>query len=113
GFACNVEELVVSRARRAREAGCAGVISTGREAPLLRERVDGRLLVVTPGIRPVENRRADDQKRVVDVATAFRTGVDHIVVGRPIRNADDPRAAAESIQNTIAGVFGEAPSARA
>ncbi|MEL7448173.1 MAG: orotidine-5'-phosphate decarboxylase [Pseudomonadota bacterium] len=105
GFACDVEELVVSRARRALEAGCAGVISSGLEAPMLRDRVDGKLLVVTPGIRPVENRPADDQKRVVDVATAFRSGVDHIVVGRPIRNADDPKAAAESIQSTIAAVF--------
>jgi orotidine-5'-phosphate decarboxylase len=65
---------------------------------------------VTPGIRPVENRPEDDQKRTVDVAQAFANGADYIVVGRPIRDATDPRAAAESIQGTIAGVFGR-PSA--
>jgi hypothetical protein len=57
------------------------------------------------GIRPVENRPADDQKRTVDVAQAFNNGADYIVVGRPIRDAADPRAAAEAIQQTIAGVF--------
>jgi len=61
--------------------------------------------VITPGIRPVENRPADDQKRVVTVEEAFQKGADHIVVGRPIRNADDPHAAAEAIQKTIAGAI--------
>jgi orotidine-5'-phosphate decarboxylase len=105
GFACDVEKLVVSRARRALEAGCDGVVSSGLEAPMLREFLDHRLLVVTPGIRPVENRPVDDQKRTVDVAQAFNNGADYIVVGRPIRDAADPRAAAEAIQQTIAGVF--------
>jgi len=72
----------------------------------LREGVDDKLIVVTPGIRPVENRPSDDQKRVVNVEQAFANGADHIVVGRPIRDAADPRAAAEAIQATIAGVFG-------
>jgi len=75
---------------------------------MLRQHLDRRLLVVTPGIRPVENRPADDQKRTVDVAQAFANGADYIVVGRPIRDAADPRAAAEAIQDTIAGVFGRA-----
>lgn len=105
GFQCDVGELVLSRARRALAAGCAGVISSGLEAKELRAGADDRLIVVTPGIRPVENRPADDQKRVVDVAQAFRNGADHIVVGRPIREAADPRAAAEAIQATIAGIF--------
>jgi len=108
GFACDVEKLVLSRARRALEAGCDGVISSGLEAPLLRQYVDQRLLVVTPGIRPVENKPVDDQKRTVDVAQAFANGADYIVVGRPIRDAADPRAAAEAIQATIAGVFRQA-----
>jgi len=106
GFACDVEKLVLSRARRALEAGCDGVVSSGLEARLLREGVDDRLIVVTPGIRPVENRPADDQKRVVNVEEAFGNGADYIVVGRPIRDAADPRAAAEAIQATIAGIFG-------
>jgi orotidine-5'-phosphate decarboxylase len=105
GFACDVDRLVLSRARRALEAGCDGVISSGLEAPLLRRELGGRILVVTPGIRPVENRPADDQKRTVDVAQAFANGADYIVVGRPIRQAADPAAAAAAIQATIAGIF--------
>jgi orotidine-5'-phosphate decarboxylase len=105
GFACDVEQLVLSRARRAFEAGCDGVVASGLELPAIRKAVDRRLLVVTPGIRPVENRPADDQKRVVTVEQAFRDGADYIVVGRPIRDAADPRAAAEAIQKTIAGIF--------
>lgn len=105
GFECDVSELVLSRARRALEAGCDGVISSGLEAARLREAVDPRLLVVTPGIRPVDNRPEDDQKRVVTVQQAFRNGADYIVIGRPIRDAADPRAAALDVQRDIAGVF--------
>ncbi|HEX6549298.1 MAG TPA: orotidine-5'-phosphate decarboxylase, partial [Gammaproteobacteria bacterium] len=105
GFQCDVEELVLSRARRALEAGCDGVVSSGMEAARLREFIDHRLLVITPGIRPVENRPDDDQKRAVTVEQAFTNGADYIVVGRPIRKAADPRAAAEAIQNTIATLF--------
>jgi orotidine-5'-phosphate decarboxylase len=104
GFRCSIEDLVLSRARRALEAGCAGVVSSGLEAKLLRAGVDESLIVVTPGIRPVENRAEDDQKRVVGVAEAFGNGADYIVVGRPIRDAPDPRIAAEAIQATIAGL---------
>jgi orotidine-5'-phosphate decarboxylase len=105
GFQCDVEDLVLSRARRALEAGCDGVISSGLEAPRLREFIDEKLLVITPGIRPVDNKPTGDQKRVVSVEQAFRNGADHIVVGRPIRDAESPRAAAEAIQATIAGEF--------
>jgi orotidine-5'-phosphate decarboxylase len=105
GFGCDVEALVLSRARRALEAGCDGVVSSGLEAPALKRELGARLLVVTPGIRPVENRPVDDQKRTVDVAQAFRNGADYIVVGRPVRNAADPRAAALAIQATIAEIF--------
>jgi orotidine-5'-phosphate decarboxylase len=106
GFACDVEALVLSRARRALEIGCDGVISSGLEVPKLRDALGDRLVVVTPGIRPVENRPVDDQKRVVTPEDAFRGGADHIVVGRPIRDAENPAAAAESIQRQIAQVFG-------
>ena len=102
GFDCDVSDLVLSRARRALEAGCDGVISSGLEVPRLREFIDSKLLVVTPGIRPVDNKPVGDQKRVVTVDTAFSNGADYIVVGRPIRDADSPRAAAEAIQATIA-----------
>lgn len=105
GFRCDAEALVLSRARRALEAGCDGVISSGMEAPALKRELGDRLLVVTPGIRPIQNRPSDDQKRTVDVAQAFANGADYIVVGRPIRQAPDPRAAAQAIQGTIASVF--------
>ncbi len=105
GFQCDVEELVLSRARRALELGCDGVISSGVEAPKLRSELGERFLVVSPGIRPVENRLTDDQKRVVTVEEAFRNGADYIVVGRPVRNVSNPKEAAENIQNTIASVF--------
>jgi orotidine-5'-phosphate decarboxylase len=105
GFQCDIEKLVLSRARRALEAGCDGVISSGIEAPALKRELGDRLLVVTPGIRPVQNRESDDQKRTVDVAQAFANGADYIVVGRPIRQAPDPRAAAQAIQATLASVF--------
>jgi len=111
GFSCDVERLVLSRARRALEAGCDGVISSGLEAPRLKAQFKDKLLVVTPGIRPVDNRpetqeaQKQDQKRTVDVAQAFANGADYIVVGRPVRDAADPRAAAEAIQATIASIF--------
>lgn len=105
GFACDVEKLVLSRARRALETGVDGIVSSGLEAPMIRGELGQKLLVVTPGIRPVENKPVDDQKRTVDVAQAFRNGADYIVVGRPIRQASDPKAAAEAVQKTIAGVF--------
>jgi orotidine-5'-phosphate decarboxylase len=104
GFACDVERLVVSRARRALATGCAGVVSSGIEAEAIRAELGDKLLVVTPGIRPVENRPSDDQKRVLTVEGAFAAGADYIVVGRPIRDAQDPRAAAQAIQASIARV---------
>ncbi len=103
GFSCDVERLVLSRARRALQAGCDGVISSGLEAKRLKAQYQDKLLVVVPGIRPVENE--DDQKRTVDVAQAFANGADYIVVGRPIRSAADPRAAAQAIQRSIAAIF--------
>lgn len=105
GFDCDVEALVLSRARQALAAGCDGVISSGLEVPKLREYVDNKLIVVSPGIRPVDNKPAGDQKRVVSVATAFANGADYIVVGRPIRDAQSPRAAAEAMQSTVAEQF--------
>ena len=103
GFDCNVQDLVISRAKRAFEAGCDGVVSSGLEVPFLREYVDNKLIAVTPGIRPVAN--DDDQKRVVDVATAFKSGSDYIVVGRPIKSADNRYKAASDIQKIIRSVF--------
>ena len=103
GFTCNVKDLVISRAKRAFEAGCDGIVSSGLEVPFIREYVDDRLIAVTPGIRPVANN--DDQKRVVDVATAFKSGSDYIVVGRPIKNAKNRYEVASNIQKIIKNTF--------
>jgi orotidine-5'-phosphate decarboxylase len=111
GPGASLEQLVLSRARGALETGCDGVISSGLEAPKLKAEFGDRLLLVTPGIRPSAEggpapaRGADDQKRTVDVAQAFANGADYIVVGRPIRDAAEPRAAAQAIQRTIASLF--------
>jgi orotidine-5'-phosphate decarboxylase len=105
GSTRTVEELVLARAKGAAESGCDGVISSGMEAPALKKAFGNRLLVVTPGIRPVENRPSDDQKRAVDAAQAFANGADYIVVGRPVRQAADPRAAAQALQSTILSAF--------
>lgn len=105
GATRDVAELVLTRAHGAAECGCDGVIASGLEAPRLKMTFGERLLVVTPGIRPSEHRAADDQRRTVDVAQAFANGADYIVVGRPIRDATDPKAATERIQQTIAGIF--------
>ena len=99
GFECEVDKLVLSRAKRAVELGCDGVVASGLEAPMMRENLGHNFLIVSPGIRPVDN--DDDQKRVVTVEKAFKNGADYIVIGRPIRDAVDPKAAAETIQSQI------------
>jgi orotidine-5'-phosphate decarboxylase len=104
GYAGSVQDLVLKRARAALESGCDGVIASGLEAPRIKAEFGDRLLVVVPGVRPA-GAAAQDQKRVVEVAQAFANGADYIVVGRPIRDAADPRAAALAIQNTIAAAL--------
>ena len=102
------QDLVLRRAARAAELGCDGVVASGREAPAIR-RLPGAddMLIVTPGIRTAGEERRDDQKRTVDVEEAFENGADYIVVGRPIRDADNPKAEAEATQERIARLFGE------
>jgi len=103
GFECSAEKLVLSRARRALKVGCDGVISSGLEVPKLREEFESNFLIVVPGIRPVKN--VDDQKRTVSIEEAFLKGADYVVIGRPIRDADDPKTVAEGFQKTIASLF--------
>ncbi len=105
GFQCDVETLVLSRARRALAAGCDGVVSSGLEVARLRQEAPQELIVVTPGIRPVDNRSDGDQKRVMTPTRALQAGADYLVVGRPIRDAADPREAARSIQAEIAAAL--------
>ncbi|MDP9139758.1 MAG: orotidine-5'-phosphate decarboxylase [Pseudomonadota bacterium] len=102
GFDCNIADLVLSRARRALAAGCDGVVSSGLEVERLRLEAPRELICVTPGIRPVENRVEADQKRIMTPSAAITAGADYLVIGRPIRDAADPRGMAISIQNEIA-----------
>ncbi len=104
GYRGNVQSLVLQRSEQAVEAGLDGVIASGQEAASIRKAIGEPPLIVSPGVRP-EGNPANDQKRVVTVEQAFRNGVDHIVVGRPIRDAPDPKAAAAAIQNCILELF--------
>ena len=104
GYTGKLEDLVIARARGAMETGCDGVITSGLEVAGIKKQFGAKLLAVTPGIRPAGG-DVGDQKRVVDVAQAFRNGADYIVVGRPIRDAQDPAAAADLVQSTVASIF--------
>lgn len=106
GWSGPVEELVSLRARKAIAAGMDGLICSGQEAARLRAELGDAPLIITPGIRAANEKGSDDQKRTMTLTQAFEAGADHIVVGRPIRNATDPRAAAEAMQIEIAGMFG-------
>lgn len=103
GVSGSPADVVVRRARAAIAAGAAGLVCSGLEAKRLRAELGDVPLIVCPGIRATPG--GDDQQRTVDVASAFANGADYIVVGRPIRQAPDPRAAAEAIQQIIRGCF--------
>ena len=105
GFEADIGRVVLSRAKRALALGCAGVVSSGLEVKALRKAVGDELIAVCPGIRPGLNKPADDQKRSVDIEQAFDLGADYLVIGRPIRSAPDPAAAAAAIQERIAAKF--------
>ncbi|SMR82429.1 orotidine-5'-phosphate decarboxylase [Aliiroseovarius halocynthiae] len=107
----NVQDLVLERAARAMEAGADGVIASPQEAALIRAlpEAEGKL-IVTPGVRPA-GADLGDQKRIATPAQAIADGVDHIVVGRPIRNASDPRAAAQAILAEMASPQAQNPNA--
>lgn len=99
-----IKDLVTERAARALEAGAHGVIASPQEAALIRAlpEAEGKL-IVTPGVRPA-GAALGDQKRVATPASAIADGADHIVVGRPIWTADNPRAAAEAITAELAAL---------
>lgn len=106
-FVKNPDELVLLRARMALAAGCAGVVCSGREASQVKSGISRNFLAVTPGIRPewslLEN---DDQKRVTTPAQAVKQGSDLLVIGRPIRDAADPGAAAQKVVQEIDAALG-------
>jgi orotidine-5'-phosphate decarboxylase len=105
GVAGDPADVVIERARLAQIAGIDGVVCSGADLPRLRDALGRDLLTVCPGIRPA-GPSGDDQKRTVDVPTAFAQGADYVVVGRPIRNAADPRAAADDIVRQITATPG-------
>jgi orotidine-5'-phosphate decarboxylase len=96
GFEIPLEELVLRRAKKAREEGCDGVIASGQEAEKIREAVGPGMLIVTPGIRP-SGVASQDQKRIVTPREALSAGADYLVLGRAITGNADPRAAAEGV----------------
>jgi orotidine-5'-phosphate decarboxylase len=100
GVVDDVESQVVRLARLAKTAGVSGVVASPQETAQIRDACGARFLIVTPGVRPGGGRR-DDQKRILGPQAAIAGGADYLVVGRPIRDADDPRAAAREIVSEI------------
>ena len=104
GYAQPVDDLVAARCVQARDIGIDGIVCAAPEAARVRAIVGPDRLIVTPGIRPA-GAESGDQKRIVTPGEAIRAGVDHIVVGRPITGAADPRRAAEAIVAEMAEVI--------
>jgi orotidine-5'-phosphate decarboxylase len=102
GYDFTVPELVAERAAQARDIGIDGLVCSAEEAANLRTIASAGMVLVTPGIRPA-GAEAGDQKRIMTPALAIAAGADHLVVGRPIVAAADPKAAAEAIVAEIAG----------
>ena len=101
-YADNPTQLVLLRAKMAQEAGCHGVVCSGREVKAVKEACGPDFIAVCPGIRPKWSLVAgDDQQRIVTPSEAIRYGADYIVVGRPIRQAPDPAAAARWVVEEI------------
>ncbi|UYN98797.1 MAG: orotidine-5'-phosphate decarboxylase [Devosia sp.] len=96
GYARDAAGLVAQRARQAREAGIGGIVSSAREAEMVRSIIGGKMALVTPGIRPA-GAALGDQKRAMTPADALTAGASHLVVARPIIAAPDPAAAAKAI----------------
>jgi orotidine-5'-phosphate decarboxylase len=104
GIQWSVADLVAARAKLAHEAGCDGVVASGEEPQAIRQKVGKDFLIVTPGIRPSDT-GADDHARVATPHTAIAAGADYLVVGRPIRDAADPRDAADRIVQEMQSAF--------
>ena len=104
GYADDPRTLVLKRAAQARDAGMGGIVCSAEEAQAVRGVIGPDMALVTPGIRPAGADRGD-QKRVMTPADAIRAGASHLVVGRPIVRAEDPRAAARAILDEISAVL--------
>lgn len=103
GMTGSIKDLVLLRSRKALEIGCDGVVSSALEAQPLREELGNNFLIVAPGIRPGANieDEDDDQKRIATAKEAILNGADHVVIGRPIRNSDNPIALIKELQKEI------------
>ena len=101
-YSTDITELVMLKARMAKEAGCSGVVCSGLEVKNVKAELGKDFIAVTPGIRPIWSVVGkDDQKRIITPVQAIKSGADYIVVGRPIRNADRPVEAAKQVLNDI------------
>jgi orotidine-5'-phosphate decarboxylase len=102
GFQKNTKDLVIHLAKLAQTAGASGVVASARDIALLRSNFGDKFLIVTPGIRSAGATTKDDQKRTLSAYEAVKTGADYIVVGRPIRAAQEPLEACRQIVQEIA-----------
>lgn len=101
GYAHQANDLVLKRAEDASSAGMGGVVASAKEAASIRKIIAPDMAIVTPGIRPA-GADVGDQKRVMTPGDAISAGATHLVVGRPVTGADDPKSAAQAIIDEIA-----------
>ncbi|MFO7987376.1 MAG: orotidine-5'-phosphate decarboxylase [Desulfatiglandaceae bacterium] len=102
----DLSALVLLKARMAKEAGCQGIVCSGLEVARIKQELGKDLIAVTPGIRPAWSVvDKDDQKRIVTPQQAVEKGADYVVIGRPIRDAKDPQAAAQKVAEEIASAL--------
>lgn len=105
-YSTDLRQLVMKKAAMAKKAGCAGIVCSGQEVQAVKTELGRDFQAVTPGIRPAgETVTADDQARVVTPAMAIERGADYLVIGRPIRDADNPVAVAKAIADEIQGAL--------
>lgn len=104
GIQWSVADLVTARAKLAAESGCDGVVASGEEPATIRRHVGPKLLIVTPGIRPA-GKGLDDHARPTTPTQSIKAGSDYLVVGRPIRDAEEPKVAAQAILAEMQAAF--------
>lgn len=104
GYAHKAQDLVLKRAQQASDIGMGGVVSSAQESASIREIINPKMMIVTPGIRPA-GADVGDQKRVMKPADAITAGSTHLVVGRPITGATDPKNVAQSVIDEIASAL--------
>ncbi|MBM4133712.1 MAG: orotidine-5'-phosphate decarboxylase [Nitrospira sp.] len=108
GIQWSVADLVVARAKLAAELGCDGVVASGEEPAIIRRNVGPKLLIVTPGIRPA-GKGLDDHARPTTPTQSIKAGSDYLVVGRPIRDAEEPKEAAQEVLAEMQAAFDARP----